>query len=97
VPGNDLDLSWLADAPVFIDSRQVGAFYDAVVGPAFKTVQLQVSADQNEQSEKSTGVSLGVGLPALFPWLRTDFGEDATKSKDRGAPRRQEHSPETGR
>jgi hypothetical protein len=51
MPGNDLDLSWLADAPVFIDSRQVGAFYDAVVGPAFKTVQLQVSAGQNEQSE----------------------------------------------
>jgi WD40 repeat protein len=41
-----LDLSWLADAPVFIDSRQIGAFYDAVVGPAFRTVQLQVIASQ---------------------------------------------------
>ena len=38
------DLSWLADSPVFIDAQQVGAFYDAVVGPAFGTVELQVSA-----------------------------------------------------
>jgi hypothetical protein len=82
--GNDLDLSWLADAPVFIDSQQVGAFYDAVVGPAFRTIQLQVSAGQTEQSAKSTGVSLSAGLPALFPWLRADFGADAGRSKTRG-------------
>jgi hypothetical protein len=79
-----LDLSWLADAPVFIDSQQVGAFYDAVVGPAFKTVQLQVSAGQNEQSGKSTGVSLSAGLPALFPWLKADVSADASRSKTRG-------------
>jgi hypothetical protein len=29
-------LSWLSDAPVFIDGQQVGVFYDA-----FKTVELQ--------------------------------------------------------
>lgn len=44
--GDMPDLSWLADAPVFIDSQQIGAFYEAVVGPAFRTVQLQVTASQ---------------------------------------------------
>jgi len=34
------DLSWLADSPMFIDGQQIGAFYDAVVGPAFRTVEL---------------------------------------------------------
>jgi hypothetical protein len=33
VSGSEPDLSWLADAPVFIDGQQIGAFYDAVVGP----------------------------------------------------------------
>jgi hypothetical protein len=53
VSGSMPDLSWLADSPVFIDSQQVGAFYDAVVGPAFRTVELQVSASHTEQLEKS--------------------------------------------
>jgi hypothetical protein len=29
VNGSEPDLSWLADAPVFIDGQQIGAFYDA--------------------------------------------------------------------
>jgi hypothetical protein len=72
VPVNDNvpDLSWLADSPVFIDSRQVGAFYDAVVGPAFRTVELQVSAGQSEQFENSAVGRLSAGLSALFPWLK---------------------------
>jgi hypothetical protein len=82
--GSELDLSWLADAPVFIDSQQVGAFYDAVVGPAFRAVQLQVSAGQSEQSGKSAGVSLSTGLPALFPWLKADVGAEASRSKTAG-------------
>jgi len=77
------DLSWLADAPVFIDSQQIGAFYDAVVGPAFKTVQLQVTASQTEQLEKSSGGSLSAGLPALFPWLRGDASVTAQRTRSR--------------
>jgi len=41
-PSNEPDLSWLADSPMFIDSQQIEAFYDAVVGPAFRTVELQI-------------------------------------------------------
>jgi hypothetical protein len=58
VSGHEPDLSWLADAPVFIDGQQFGAFYDAVVGRDFKAVQLQLSADQTEQLERSAGGSI---------------------------------------
>lgn len=78
------DLSWLADSPVFIDSQQIGAFYDAVVGPAFRTVELQISAGQTEQLEKSAGGHLNAGLSALFPWLKLDAGTEARRTKARG-------------
>jgi hypothetical protein len=54
---NAPDLSWLADAPMFIDSQQIDAFYDAVVGPAFRAVQMEVSAGQTEQLERSAGAA----------------------------------------
>ncbi len=73
------DLSWLADSPIFIDSQQISAFYDAVVGPAFRTVELQISAGQTGQLQKSVGVRLGAGLSALFPWLKLDADVDATR------------------
>lgn len=56
--GSAPHLSWPADASLFIDSQQVAAFYDAVVGPAFRTVQTEVSAGQTEQMERSAGGSL---------------------------------------
>ena len=67
-------LSWLADAPMFIDGQQVGDFYDAVVGPAFRTVELQLSKNRARQSEKSADVRLGATLRALFPWPQLDAG-----------------------
>lgn len=78
------DLSWLADSPLFIDSQQVSAFYDAVVGPAFKTVELQVLASQTQQLEKSAAGRLNAGLSSLFPWLKigadVETGRTATRS-----------------
>jgi hypothetical protein len=74
------DLSWLADSPLFIDSQQIGAFYDAVVGPAFRTVELQISAGQNEQLEKSAGGRLDAGLSALFPWLKINADGEARRA-----------------
>lgn len=78
------DLSWLADSPVFIDSQQISAFYDAVVGPAFRTVELQISAGQTGQLEKSVGARLTAGLPALFPWLKLNAEVDAAMVTTRG-------------
>jgi hypothetical protein len=80
VTDNRPDLSWLADSPVFIDSQQVGAFYDAVVGPAFRAVELQVTASWAEQLEKSAAGHLNAGLSALFPWLKADAGVEAGKA-----------------
>jgi hypothetical protein len=74
------DLSWLADSPVFIDSKQIGVFYDAVVGPAFRTVELQVTATQTQQLEKSAAGRLGSGLSGLFPWLKIDAGLEARRT-----------------
>ncbi|MGP8001092.1 MAG: hypothetical protein ACLPKI_27775 [Streptosporangiaceae bacterium] len=79
VTGSMPDLSWLADAPVFIDGQQVGSFYDAVVGPAFRTVELQVSSSAAEQLEKSTAGHLNAGLSTLFPWLKLDAGAEARR------------------
>jgi hypothetical protein len=83
------DLAWLADSPIFIDSHQISAFYDAVVGPAFRTVELQISAGQSGQLEKSTGFRLGAGLGTLFPWLKldadVDTGKVATSGRQEGS------------
>jgi hypothetical protein len=35
---------------MFIDGQQIGAFYNAVVGPAFTTVELQISAGRTERA-----------------------------------------------
>lgn len=79
-----MGIPWLADAPMFIDAAQVGSFYDAVVGPEFRTVQLQVSAERNEQLQKSFAAKLGAGLPVLFPWLKIDGEVDAGRAATTG-------------
>jgi hypothetical protein len=83
VNGSEPELSWLADAPVFIDGQTIGAFYDAVVGREFKAVQLLLSAGQAEQLERSAGGSANAGSSPLFPWLRIDAGAQAGRSKSR--------------
>ena len=61
------DLSWLADSPMFIDGQQIGAFYDAVVGPAFRTVELQISSGRTEQAQKTGGAAPPLGCRRCFP------------------------------
>ncbi len=69
---------------MFIDSQQVGAFYDAVVRPAFRTVQLQISRERIEQLEKAFGGRLGVTLPAWFPWLKFEADLEAGRTRTTG-------------
>lgn len=78
------DLSWLADSPIFLDAQQISAFYDAVVGPAFRTIELQISSGQTQQLEKSAGLRLDTGLSALFPWLKLNAGVDVGRVATRG-------------
>lgn len=83
ISGSKPDLSWLADAPVFIDGQQIGAFYDAVVGREFRAVQLQLSAGQAEQLERSAGGSVNAGSSALFSWLKFDAGAEVRRTRSR--------------
>lgn len=83
VSSSEPDLSWLADAPVFIDGYQIGAFYDAVVGRGFRAVQLRLSAGQTEQLERSAGGSMNAGSSALFSWLKFDVGANVGRTRSR--------------
>ena len=74
------DLSWLADSPMFIDGQQIGAFYDAVVGPAFRTVELQITAGRTEQAQKTGSGSATAGLTSLFPWLKAEAQVQASRT-----------------
>jgi hypothetical protein len=78
--GLEPNLAWLADAPAFIDSPQVSAFYEAVVGPAFRAVELQVSTSRSEQHEKSASGHLNASLSALFPWWKFDAGGEIRRA-----------------
>ena len=62
-------LPWLADAPLFLDGPQTGVFYDAVLRPAYRTVEMEVAHDRTEELKKTFGANLGVKLPLWFPWL----------------------------
>jgi hypothetical protein len=69
---------------MFIDSQQIGAFYDAVVGPAFRTVELQITAGRTEQAQKAGGGSVTAGLSSLFPWLKAEAQVQASRATVRG-------------
>jgi hypothetical protein len=76
-------ISWLADSPLFIDEQQIGAFYDAVVGPAFRTVQLQLATSKDQQKETSFGARLGAKLKPLFPWVEVDAEAETRRATTR--------------
>lgn len=74
-------LPWLADAPMFIDGKQVADFYDSVLRPSFKTVQMEFAEQRLEQLKKSLSGQVGVNLPAWFPWLKLDVGGGGSREK----------------
>lgn len=74
-------IPWLADAPLFIDQQQVGVFYDAVLRPAFRTVQVEVGRDRTEELEKRFGANIGAKLPIWFPWLGGEVGIEGELAK----------------
>jgi hypothetical protein len=77
-------LAWLADAPLFVDSHQVGVFYDAVLRPRYRTVQLELAHDRTAELKKTFGAKLGVKLPIWFPWLGGSAGVEAGIEKKEG-------------
>ena len=77
-------LAWLADAPMFIDGPQVTDFYDAVLRPRYKTVQLELARERAEQLEKSLGGKLEAKLPTWFPWLKLGAEVEGSVAKTAG-------------
>jgi hypothetical protein len=82
-------IPWLADAPLFIDQQQVGVFYDAVLRPAFRTVEIEVARDRTEELKKRFGANVGAKLPFWFPWLGGEIGVEGGMEKATGATDRQ--------
>jgi hypothetical protein len=84
----ELALSWLADAPLFIDGPQVSAFYDAVVRPehAEGTVKISVSGSHSAGSttsvEGGAEASIGGFLAALLPGLKASAKAGHGRSRE---------------
>ena len=77
------EIGWLLDAPLFIDEKQVEAFYDAVLRPDFEGTGLTLSDAISAQT--TIGTTLTVG--AAIPWLakaETAAKAEAQDKKDEG-------------
>jgi hypothetical protein len=64
-------LTWLMDAPLFIDETQIAGFFDAVLRPEFEVDSLSV--DQSNETTKKLSGNVEVGakasLPSYLKWL----------------------------
>jgi hypothetical protein len=71
----EVPLAWLADAPLFIDSDQVSAFYDAVVMPENDTEKITISTKEMNLAKTNIGGKAGFTmgttelLTTIFPFL----------------------------
>src|ERR1043166_1535986 len=67
------NLSWLADAPLFIDEDMVARFYDAVVSPATETVEIQVAQTVSRQTELAGEANIGGEIGLRLPQFISDY------------------------
>jgi len=76
-------LSWLADAPLFIDSRQIEGFYDAVVRPEYQGGAITISSSYLERigTEKKISGGIKIALLKWFPFLSPEIGADVERTK----------------
>jgi hypothetical protein len=78
------ELLWLADAPLFIDEKQVEAFYDATLQPDYE----ELSQTLGESVTAETKIEGGLTLGAVLPWLaKAEAQAGASRSKQRGEDR----------
>lgn len=84
-----MTLAWLADAPLFIDGEQVGAFYDAVVRPEGRRGKTVISLERYEGQKTSIGGSVGAEISVsklirtLLPFLDIKLTGQATGEYER--------------
>ena len=55
-------INWLSDAPMFIDSYQIGILYDAIVRPDSNCKSITLSLTEENTSEISGKLNLGAGI-----------------------------------
>ena len=76
------ELLWLLDAPLFIDAKQVDAFYDAVLRPDYEGTSITLSNSITKETTFGGQTTVGVALP----W----FGKaEVTADVDRSLSREQ--------
>jgi hypothetical protein len=75
------ELLWLLDAPMFIDEKQVDAFYDAVVRPDYEGSSLTLSKSVSKSSTFGGNLTLGAALP----WFgKAEGGISAERTGEHG-------------
>jgi hypothetical protein len=57
------ELLWLLDAPLFIDTKQVDAFYDAVLRPDYEGTSITLSNSITKETSFGGQTTVGVALP----------------------------------
>lgn len=78
-----VSIAWLLDAPLFIDEKQIEAFYDAVLRPDFEGTAVTLS----NSISAATTIGGGVTVGAAIPWLAKAEGSakaEATDKHDEG-------------
>lgn len=72
-------LLWLADAPLFIDEKQVEAFYDAVLRPDYEEIGKSIS----KSITKDSTFGGGLNVAAVLPWWPSKAGAEVSGSHTR--------------
>ncbi|MFS7877679.1 hypothetical protein ACEYXF_30735 [Streptomyces asiaticus] len=77
-------IMWLADVPLFIDERQVSAFYDAVVRPEFEngsvTLNYRIGESQKRAVGGEVGSEVGLGFLSYLPGIKVNAKAKYDKS-----------------
>lgn len=81
-----VELLWLLDAPMFIDEKQVDAFYDAVVRPDYEGTSITLSDTVTRSSTFGGGITVGVALP-WFAKAEAEAKAEHTRGRERGQER----------
>jgi len=72
------ELLWLLDAPLFIDSKQVDAFYDAVLRPDYEGTSVTLSNSITTETTFGGQTTVGVALP----WFgKVELAGNAARSR----------------
>jgi hypothetical protein len=86
VAGLPAKLAWLADAPLYIDSDQVGRFYDAVVRPQVERGELKLTLTEERIRELKAKLGLEASVEAggLLGEVLSLFAKPSVKATAEG-------------